>query len=137
MLAALAEGLGNKSIARRLGISEHTVKTHVAALFAKLDVSGRTVEGEGAARRRPDEPPPGEERRSSERRDFAASVLDEGDVFAEFVRREWCDGLPIVAPTRARVDAMLAGRRADPVRLVQPHPGPAQQQADALRGGDQ
>jgi len=39
--------------------------------------------------------------------------LDEDDVYAEFVRREWCDGLPIVAPTRARVDAMLAGARAD------------------------
>lgn len=42
VLSMMAEGLGNKSIARRLGISEHTVKTHVAALFAKLDVSGRT-----------------------------------------------------------------------------------------------
>ncbi len=42
VLAMMAEGLGNKSIARRLGISEHTVKTHVAALFAKLSVSGRT-----------------------------------------------------------------------------------------------
>jgi hypothetical protein len=74
-----------------------------------------TVEGEGAGRRRgrPDEPPLGEERRSSERRESAPSVLDEGDVFAEFVRREWCDGLPVVAPTRERVDAMLAGAHAD------------------------
>ena len=42
-----------------------------------------------------------------------AIALGEADVYAEFVRREWCDGLPIVAPTRERVDAMLAGARAD------------------------
>ncbi len=42
VLDMMAEGLGNKSIARRLGISEHTVKTHVAALFAKLGASSRT-----------------------------------------------------------------------------------------------
>jgi NarL family two-component system response regulator YdfI len=41
ILGMLAEGLGNKSIARRLGISEHTVKTHVTSVFAKLDVSTR------------------------------------------------------------------------------------------------
>src|SRR6185436_8032391 len=39
--------------------------------------------------------------------------LEDDDVYPEFVRREWCDGLPFVAPTRARVDAMLAGARAD------------------------
>jgi len=38
----LAEGLGNKQIAARLGISEHTVKAHVAAIFGKLGVSTRT-----------------------------------------------------------------------------------------------
>ncbi len=31
-------------------------------------------------------------------------------VLAEFCRREWCDGLPIVPPTEARVRAMLGGR---------------------------
>ena len=41
ILMLLAEGLGNKSIAQRLGISEHTVKTHVTSVFAKLDVSTR------------------------------------------------------------------------------------------------
>jgi hypothetical protein len=40
-------------------------------------------------------------------------TIDEHDVYAEFVRREWCDGLPIVPPTRERVDAMLAGAKAD------------------------
>ena len=40
-------------------------------------------------------------------------TLDEDDVYPEFVKRDWCDGLPFVAPTRARVDAMLAGARAD------------------------
>jgi two-component system, NarL family, response regulator YdfI len=42
VLGALAEGYGNKQIAARLDISEHTVKTHLAAIFEKLDVSNRT-----------------------------------------------------------------------------------------------
>jgi DNA-binding NarL/FixJ family response regulator len=42
ILGLLAEGLGNKTIASRLGISEHTVKTHVTSIFAKLEVSTRT-----------------------------------------------------------------------------------------------
>ena len=42
VLAALAEGYGNKQIAARLDISEHTVKTHLAAIFEKLQVSNRT-----------------------------------------------------------------------------------------------
>jgi two-component system, NarL family, response regulator YdfI len=42
VLNALAEGLGNKQIAARLGISEHTVKTHLAAVFEKLEASNRT-----------------------------------------------------------------------------------------------
>ena len=36
VLAALAGGLGNKGVARRLGISPHTVKFHIEALFRKL-----------------------------------------------------------------------------------------------------
>jgi NarL family two-component system response regulator YdfI len=42
VLHMLAEGLGNKTVARRLGISEHTVKFHVGSIFAKLNVSSRT-----------------------------------------------------------------------------------------------
>lgn len=42
VLRMLAEGLANKEIAYRLGISEHTVKFHVAALFGKLNASSRT-----------------------------------------------------------------------------------------------
>lgn len=42
VLTMLAEGLVNKQIAVRLGISEHTVKAHVAAIFGKLGVSTRT-----------------------------------------------------------------------------------------------
>jgi hypothetical protein len=44
--------------------------------------------------------------------------LDEDEVYAEFVRRQWCDGLPIVAPTPARVSAMLAGAGADPAESL-------------------
>jgi DNA-binding NarL/FixJ family response regulator len=42
VLEMLAEGLGNKQIARRLGISEHTVKFHISSIFSKLDASSRT-----------------------------------------------------------------------------------------------
>ncbi len=41
VLQALAEGLANKQIAARLGISEHTIKTHVTAVFEKLGVTTR------------------------------------------------------------------------------------------------
>ncbi|MCS6843258.1 MAG: response regulator transcription factor [Caldilineales bacterium] len=42
VLALLAEGLPNKAIARRLGISEHTVKFHVNAIMGKLSAQSRT-----------------------------------------------------------------------------------------------
>jgi NarL family two-component system response regulator YdfI len=42
VLSMLAEGLGNKAIAWRLGISEHTVKFHLGSIFAKLHASSRT-----------------------------------------------------------------------------------------------
>jgi len=36
VLAAIADGLSNKAVAHRLGISQHTVKFHVESLFRKL-----------------------------------------------------------------------------------------------------
>ena len=42
VLDALASGRANKEIARSLGLSPNTVKTHLANLFAKLEVSTRT-----------------------------------------------------------------------------------------------
>lgn len=42
VLQMLAAGLGNKEIATRLGISEHTVKFHVAAILGKLGAESRT-----------------------------------------------------------------------------------------------
>jgi DNA-binding NarL/FixJ family response regulator len=42
VLTAMADGLSNKEIARRLGISFHTVKFHVAAILEKLEVETRT-----------------------------------------------------------------------------------------------
>jgi DNA-binding NarL/FixJ family response regulator len=42
VLALLAEGASNKMIARRLGISVHTVEFHVAALLVKLGAANRT-----------------------------------------------------------------------------------------------
>jgi DNA-binding NarL/FixJ family response regulator len=51
VLDLLAEGLSNKLVAHRLSISEHTVKTHVASIFAKLRVSSRTEAVSQAIRR--------------------------------------------------------------------------------------
>jgi two-component system, NarL family, response regulator YdfI len=42
VLAALADGASNKTIARRLGISFHTAKFHVAAILTKLNADSRT-----------------------------------------------------------------------------------------------
>jgi DNA-binding NarL/FixJ family response regulator len=42
VLRALAEGMGNKQIGARLGISPSTVKYHLQAIFAKLDVRTRS-----------------------------------------------------------------------------------------------
>jgi len=42
ILACVGEGLSNKAAARRLGISAHTVKFHLEAVFAKLGATSRT-----------------------------------------------------------------------------------------------
>ncbi len=42
VLVLLAEGLPNKIIAERLGISDHTVKFHVASILGKLGAASRT-----------------------------------------------------------------------------------------------
>ncbi|WP_158925678.1 response regulator transcription factor [Acidisphaera sp. S103] len=41
ILGLISEGLSNKAMARRLGISVHTVKFHLEALFNKLDATSR------------------------------------------------------------------------------------------------
>jgi DNA-binding NarL/FixJ family response regulator len=42
VLGLVAEGLANKQIARRLGISERTVKVHLGSVFRRLGVTDRT-----------------------------------------------------------------------------------------------
>ena len=42
VLAMLADGLSNRRLASALGISENTVKAHVAAILAKLGATTRT-----------------------------------------------------------------------------------------------
>ena len=40
---ALAEGLSNKDVGRRLNLSEGTVKVHLLNLYCKLGVKNRTA----------------------------------------------------------------------------------------------
>ncbi|CAG0997413.1 Oxygen regulatory protein NreC [Anaerolineales bacterium] len=42
VIQLMAQGLANKQIALRLGISEHTVKFHLSSLYSKLGTSSRT-----------------------------------------------------------------------------------------------
>lgn len=51
VLELLAEGLPNKSIATRLGISDQTVKFHVASICGKLGAANRTQAVRLAVRR--------------------------------------------------------------------------------------
>jgi DNA-binding NarL/FixJ family response regulator len=52
VLALVAEGLPNKLIARRLEISEKTVKAHLTSVFAELGVADRTQAALWAQRHR-------------------------------------------------------------------------------------
>jgi DNA-binding CsgD family transcriptional regulator len=51
VLEQLAEGLANKAIAERLGISDQTVKFHVASISGKLGAANRTDTVRRAVRR--------------------------------------------------------------------------------------
>jgi DNA-binding NarL/FixJ family response regulator len=42
VVGLMAQGLSNRRIARRLGISEHTAKFHIGRILAKLDADTRT-----------------------------------------------------------------------------------------------
>ena len=51
VLGQLMFGLTNKAIARKLNVSEGTIKTHVKAILAKLDADSRTAAAMTAQRR--------------------------------------------------------------------------------------
>lgn len=57
VLHLLADGLTNKEIARRLAVSERTVKFHVGSIFAKLGVPNRAAAVRVALERRLVDPP--------------------------------------------------------------------------------
>lgn len=50
VLDHLAKGASNKEIARELGVSPNTVKTHIANFYLKLEVTGRGKAVEAARR---------------------------------------------------------------------------------------
>ena len=51
VLVLVRAGLANKQIARRLGISERTVKAHLTSVFARIGVADRTQAAVWAERR--------------------------------------------------------------------------------------
>jgi DNA-binding NarL/FixJ family response regulator len=58
VLDLVAAGLANKQIARRLGISERTVKAHLTAVFQELGVTDRTQAALWAKEHLPSTNPP-------------------------------------------------------------------------------
>ena len=56
VLRMVGAGLANKSIARRLGISERTVKAHLTNIFQRLGVTDRTQAALWAQRRQSEAP---------------------------------------------------------------------------------
>ena len=42
IIACICQGLGNKEIARSLGLSEHTVKSHLNSIFSKFHIKSRS-----------------------------------------------------------------------------------------------
>jgi DNA-binding NarL/FixJ family response regulator len=51
ILRLLGDGLGNRDIAKALGLSDHTVKFHLHSIFTKLGVRSRTEAVSAAVRR--------------------------------------------------------------------------------------
>ena len=51
VLGLVRQGLANKQVARRLGISERTVKAHLTSIFASIGVADRTQAAVWAERR--------------------------------------------------------------------------------------
>ena len=45
-------------------------------------------------------------------------LAEADDEFEFFLEKTWSDGLPVVTPTEARLEAMLRGTRRDPDELV-------------------
>jgi DNA-binding NarL/FixJ family response regulator len=52
VLGLVRQGLANKQIARRLGITERTVKAHLTSTFQRIGVSDRTQAALWAERNR-------------------------------------------------------------------------------------
>ena len=111
---ATARGLGFDGIAlavMRGHVDAQTTDELVASILAHtVDevVAGLTDDGAHDAGTGPGEP--------SSLDVVVRGTIDE--VHAEFVARGWSDGLPIVPPTRARVEAFLAPSGHDPWKVL-------------------
>jgi DNA-binding NarL/FixJ family response regulator len=53
VLGLVAQGLANKQIAQRLGISERTVKAHLTSIFQRIGVTDRVQAALWLKERRP------------------------------------------------------------------------------------
>jgi hypothetical protein len=97
----------------------HNAAVRRSPLSYILSDSGGFADGLVHALLRDPEPPP-----PAERHEPAAAALNEREAMSLVEREGWGDGLPLVLPTRDRVDAMLAGFAIEADELIADELGP-------------
>jgi DNA-binding CsgD family transcriptional regulator len=89
IIRLVSEGLSNKAIARRLKITDGTVKVHLHTLFEKLGVSNRTALAVIQLRMEKRD----HEWRSGEIKAAIRSLTEKLACCLACVRAAWCDGI--------------------------------------------